>query len=458
MKTTFDVRFWKTEVYKGVKTTTFTVRWIVGGRAWKEPFRARALADSFRSELVTAARKGEAFSVDTGRPVSMSRTENEMSWWDFSIAYVDMKWHESAGNSRKGVAETLTNVSMAMLKARPVALADDVIRKALKGWAYNKERRDTVPPPADVVTALKWLRSNTRPVSVLNDPAQMRALMALVSQKLDGEKAAPSTVKRKRAVLFNVVEYAVEKRLLEKNPIPGLKWKVPRAVRAIDKRAVVNPRQAVALLDAVRAQAPSGPRLVAFFATMYYSAARPGEAVNLRKQDVLVPAGKEDSGGELLLSESAPETGASWSTTGRRRDRRQLKHREVGETRPVPCPPQLALLLRQHIDHFGTDSDGFLFRGVRDKGLVSESTYSRAWRQARRDALTDGEFASPLARRAYDLRHAAVSTWLAAGVPPTQVAEWAGHSLDVLFKIYAKSLVGQEEQSRRRVAEAYAVK
>lgn len=32
-----------------------------------------------------------------------------------------------------------------------------------------------------------------------------------------------------------------------------------------------------------------------------------------------------------------------------------------------------------------------------------------------------------LARRPYDLRHAAISGWLNAGVPVTQVAEWAGN-------------------------------
>lgn len=69
-------------------------------------------------------------------------------------------------------------------------------------------------------------------------------------------------------------------------------------------------------------------------------------------------------------------------------------------------------------------------------------------------ALSPEEQASPLARRPYDLRHACLSTWLNAGVPPTQVAEWAGHSVDVLLRIYAKCLVGQDEIAKRRIAEA----
>jgi hypothetical protein len=41
---------------------------------------------------------------------------------------------------------------------------------------------------------------------------------------------------------------------------------------------------------------------------------------------------------------------------------------------------------------------------------------------------------SPLAKTPYDLRHVAVSRWLAAGVPVTKVAEWAAHSVEVLLK------------------------
>jgi len=48
--------------------------------------------------------------------------------------------------------------------------------------------------------------------------------------------------------------------------------------------------------------------------------------------------------------------------------------------------------------------------------------------------------ASPLAKTPYDLRHAALSTWLNGGVPPATVAEWAGHSVEVLLRTYAKCL------------------
>lgn len=39
MQTTYDVRIWKTEIYKGARTTTYSVRWRAGGRPWKVPFK-----------------------------------------------------------------------------------------------------------------------------------------------------------------------------------------------------------------------------------------------------------------------------------------------------------------------------------------------------------------------------------------------------------------------------------
>jgi integrase len=101
----------------------------------------------------------------------------------------------------------------------------------------------------------------------------------------------------------------------------------------------------------------------------------------------------------------------------------------------------------------GTAPDGRLFSGVRS-GELPTMTYRRAWIKARQTALTAAEQASPLARRPYDLRHACLSTWLNGGVYPTQVAEWAEHSVDVLLRIYAKCVVGQDELAKRRISEA----
>ncbi|WP_031160263.1 hypothetical protein [Streptosporangium roseum] len=66
--------------------------------------------------------------------------------------------------------------------------------------------------------------------------------------------------------------------------------------------------------------------------------------------------------------------------------------------------------------------------------------------------------ATPLAEHVYDLRHACVPTWFSADVPATPVAEWAGHSVEVLLRIYAKCIAGQDGTAERlRVVEGGAV-
>ncbi len=76
------------------------------------------------------------------------------------------------------------------------------------------------------------------------------------------------------------------------------------------------------------------------------------------------------------------------------------------------------------------------------------------WAEARSLALTPAQVASPLASRPYDLRHAAVSLWLNAGVPAPQVAERAGHSVEVLLRVYAKCLDGGEKAANMRIDSA----
>jgi integrase len=116
----------------------------------------------------------------------------------------------------------------------------------------------------------------------------------------------------------------------------------------------------------------------------------------------------------------------------------------------VPLCPELVAILRRHLGQFGTAPDGRIVATAQG-AIASDSWYGRVWTMARTMALSEAQAASPLAQRPYDLRHAAVSTWLNAGVPVTQVAEWAGHTVEVLLKVYAKCLDGQETRSKRLI-------
>ena len=155
----------------------------------------------------------------------------------------------------------------------------------------------------------------------------------------------------------------------------------------------------------------------------------------------------------MRLTHSQPRSGAKWTDSGKSRERRELKHRAAGDTRLVPVHPELVTLLRDHMDEFGSRPGRRIFTGPRG-GVVAEWTYLEVFHEARKEALSDADAATPLMSRPYDLRHAAVSTWLNAGVPAAQVAEWAGHSTDVLLRVYVKCIAGQQGEAKRRIEDA----
>lgn len=118
----------------------------------------------------------------------------------------------------------------------------------------------------------------------------------------------------------------------------------------------------------------------------------------------------------------------------------------------MPIPPELVAILRWHLDVFGIAPDGRLFRQL-NGNIVRSSTLSQVWRAARLLALTPDQVGSLLAARPYDLRHAAVSLWLNAGVPAPTVARRAGHSVDVLLRVYANCIDGDDGIANGRISD-----
>jgi hypothetical protein len=69
-------------------------------------------------------------------------------------------------------------------------------------------------------------------------------------------------------------------------------------------------------------------------------------------------------------------------------------------------------------------------------------------------AAIPGQAGTQRARRPYDLRHAALSLWLASGAPPAEVAARAGHSVRVLLTIYAHGIPGCDRIASQHIDRA----
>jgi len=448
--TSYQVKFWDVKKIGDTAKGRWRVRWAVAGREHCRSFAAKPLADGFLTGLKNAAHDNQPFDETTGLPAAPRTAATPRSWYEHARGYAEMKWPHLAPKSRRSTAEALTTVTLALAAPRRRgAPAAKVLNRALFAWAFNPGTRH-LTAPGDIAAALEWIAAASRPVTALNDPDAVRAVLGACARTQAGKPAAATTQRRKRSVFYNAVGYAVEQGLLDANPIDRIQWKAPEVAETVDRRVVASPAQIRALLAAVRGQGDRGRHLEAFYACVYYAALRPSEAVALRETDCHLPAA---GWGRIDLAVSEPRAGRDWTDHGTARQARGLKHRAANEMRSIPIPPVLVQILTAHLQTFGTTPDGRLFRTARG-GAVQDSAYSAVWQAARTAAFTSAQHASPLARRVYDLRHAAVSLWLNAGVPATEVARRAGHSVAVLLKVYAHCIDGQAHTVNNRIAEA----
>ena len=451
MNATYDVRFRKTRVHPNARRRPHNVRWMTGGRAHDAYFATSALAESFKAELTQAARKGEAFDIESGLPLSKLReqekTARSVTWYQHATEYVDYKWMRVAATARVSIAETLVAVTCNLLpktgSGRP---NDDILRNALFRWAFNKRDRNT-EKPADIEKALKWAEAESPSLIELADLKNVRAVLDACTLRLDGKQAAANYLARRRQVFYNVLKYAVSEERLTSNPLddPKLNWERPSDMEVdhgVDPRSVGSTEQVTEMLAAVSyVGRHQGPRFLAFFGCLFYAMMRPEEAIGLRRENCVLP---EEGWGRLTLAKAKPAAGRAWTDSGEVHDDRGLKHRSRKATRLVPIPPELVDLLRGHVERYGVGSDGRLFRSV-NNNPIHPSTYSRVWRRARALGMPPDVQLTPLLSTPYDLRHAGISVRLYAGVPPKQVAEWAGHSVEVLQRIYSKVLDGFDD-------------
>lgn len=135
-------------------------------------------------------------------------------------------------------------------------------------------------------------------------------------------------------------------------------------------------------------------------------------------------------------------------------DDKGLKQRAEDEIRPVPIPPVLVAMLREHIREFsGRNAGGRVFGNERG-GLIAASTYSRVWQEARVLALPPGRVDSLLAAVPYDLRHAGVSLGLRSTRDPALVAERADHSVEIMMSTYSWVLDDKDKMANQAIEDA----
>jgi integrase len=440
-----NVRFWEIRPRKTARGESWTVRWTVAGREKSATLARKAQAERHRSRLMQAADRGEAFDLDTGLPASMAREVSSVTWYVHACAFVDARWPKVAAKGRISLVEGLMAVTPVLVTSQRGAPDAEVLRQAMRRWAFNPPRR-AAPMPDEIEAALRWLARSSVPMSALQEASAVSRALDACGRKLDGSAAAPEYYRRRRRVFYAALKYAVRERHLSANPLDGAEdpeWKTPEVPGAVDRRRVASPAQMEKLIAAAGTVGRTqGPRLRALFGCMYYAMLRPSEAASLVLDECTLPG---SGWGLLEFSEISSAAGRDWTDDGEVHELSRPKGGPRNAIRRVPVPPVLVAMLREHVQEHGTAPDGRLFRTYRG-GIYLPSTLWRVLHEARQRAFTQPQLASPLARRPYDFRHAGVSWRLNAGTPAPLVAEWAGHTVEVLLRIYAHCIDGDDER------------
>jgi integrase len=448
----FKVTIHSIEARKGRKTT-YRVRWVVAGNRFGESFGTKQLAEAYRATLITAAGNGEGFNTETGLPVSMDRKRRDVSFYQHAVDFTVAAWPAVAAKSRVSIIETLARVVPVVVRDLAGAPDPDVLRHALTKKLNQGQHAGDLDQ--DQAKAIGWITRASRPVSAFQDPSVVCDVLDALALNLDGKPAAPAYFSRRRRVLHRVLGYAVRKKRLDTNPLSKGNlpedWTPPQAPdETVDPRAVGSPALIASMLTSCsHVGRRQGPRFTAFYACMFYALMRPSEVAALTRDACHLP----DTGwGHLTFTDASPAPGKAYTDDGQVHEHRGLKGRTKGRPTPrarrpvrkVPIPPELVELLRTHMATFGVAPDGRLFRSENGNPL-QPSTWWQVWQKVRAASLTPEQQASPLMKRPYDLRHSGVTWRLNSGVPAAEVAAWAGHSVEMLMRIYARCVAGLDD-------------
>jgi integrase len=293
-----------------------------------------------------------------------------------------------------------------------------------------------------------WLTKNSPFVGDLGKEA-LYEIDKRMRISLDGfTPYAPNTQSRLVTAAKTALSVAVKKGLLETVLWPrrdsGATAKSDRTeFNEFDDDEVPSVVQLNAILDAIPSHQPASHLYRALSAVCGYAGLRPGEAVVLEVEDLLLP----DVGwGSIRVSRAwSGVDGGKWNS-----DSEDIAGPKTKRSRrTVPIPPVLVAILTDWMrrSNFTT---GPLFL-TRKGSRPTQSNWSRALHRACEIAGWEAPL-SPYGLRRTNASH------LAQTIPIAEAAARLGHSVEVLTKHYVKRVGGQVALSNEILDGMYSIK
>lgn len=207
-------------------------------------------------------------------------------------------------------------------------------------------------------------------------------------------RLAPASIREVHGELKMCLQAAVEAGRLRENPCVAIS--LPKVEQ--HEMLFLEPAQVRELAHTIL------PRYRALVLTQSYAGLRIGEAAALTPSDVDLEKGL------IHVTKSTSEVGGHIIT-------KQPKTK--AGRRSIPITPFIINVLRDHMERYPSE---FVFAGRQGGQLRPPAFRQRAWKNAKAQSPT-----VPNELRIHDLRHTAISFWIANGVDLLRLKKWAGH-------------------------------
>lgn len=410
----------------------FDVRFHVDGHQFRVGFERKGHADTFADQLHAHFAAGHCFDPTARRfLIPGDGSEAGPTFVENVTEHFRRKWPSWAPSRRQDSQRELARACLHLVRDDAPALsrgervaADEFLRRVLLTVAEDIEERT-----ADREWH-QWFARWSLPLREVNDRHLTAFLEAVRTTALDGSSRVlvPTSLARTRAVVRAVFTAARKRRLLDWDPWDAVEWSMNADEDQIDPDLVPDQAQ---VLDLAEACGAHEGRYECFVLVQGFGGLRPGEAREVRRRDFdldSVPA-------TVTVRGSHSDVPERFFSDGETR-RRPLKGRGGKARRTIPIPADLVPRFRSHLeDHVVKRPDSLMFTTPSGKRIHPSNFNRDVWAPAREQVFEEG---SPLrGLRRHDLRHAAITSWLNAGVTLKTAQSWSGHrTASVLLNTY----------------------
>jgi integrase len=239
------------------------------------------------------------------------------------------------------------------------------------------------------------------------------------------EGCNPGSIKLRYETLSTIMRAAVDAELIRRSPCHHVG--LPRYER--EEMRLLSLDQVVTLAETI------DRRYRALILLAGTGGLRMGELGALRGKRIDFRRSMVDVAENLLLDNGKPTFGPL---------KTRLSHRRV------PLPRQTIAALEEHCDTFAVGPDDLLFTSVQGQLL-------RAYQFRRRHFHPAAAAAELSPLRPHDLRHTAISLWIASGANPKVVQTKAGHaSIKVTYDRYGHLFPDYDDRTTRHLEDLWA--